>query len=631
MSMTFDSATRSAARVEYPRKADADPSRGAANRDKERERNFRRCKYSIVHYNFQSPLVPRCILTGKMTKLWLLLAACGILYAADDAMRDTASSELRPMIERFSADLRSLTRTYPIRVSATRRARFERFFQENEAALGKVNFESLGQDGRIDYLLFRNYLRHERDQLALDGRQMTEMEPLIPFADSIIALEEARRKMQPPDPKKAAATLVESLKRLEAARKANADAAKVKPAVANRAALRLAGLRNNLKDWFNFYNGYDPVFTWWVSEPYKEFDQALDSYAKFLREKLAGVRAGGTDDIVGDPVGRQALLNDLEYNMIPYTPEELISLARKELAWCEQEMTRASRELNFGDNWHQALEFVKNQYVDPGKQPEMVRGLAQEAIEYVEKNDLVTVPALAKEDWWEEMLSPERQLTSPFFLGGEVILVSFPTDTMTNEQKLMSMRGNNIHFSRATVFHELIPGHHLQAFMTARYRTYRALFSTPFWTEGNAFYWEMLLWDRGFPRGPEDRIGMLFWRMHRCARIIFSLSFHLGAMTPQQSIDFLVERVGFERANAAAEVRRSFDGSYEPIYQCAYMLGALQFYALHQELVGAGKMTDKAFHDAILKENRIPVEMIRADLARQKLTSDFRSSWRFWK
>ena len=135
---------------------------------------------------------------------------------------------------------------------------------------------------------------------------------------------------------------------------------------------------------------------------------------------------------------------------------------------------------------------------------------------------------------------------------------------MTYEQKMMSMRGNNIHFSRSTVFHELIPGHHLQGFMAARYRTYRALFGTPFWTEGNAFYWEMLLWDRGFARGPEDRIGMLFWRMHRCARIIFSLSFHLGQMTPQQSIDFLVERVGFERANAAAEVRRSFDGSYEP-------------------------------------------------------------------
>jgi uncharacterized protein (DUF885 family) len=563
-----------------------------------------------------------------MIKLCVLLAACCVSFAADTTPLDTSNSAMRPMIERFSADLHSLTRTYPIRLSDTRRARFEQFLEEQQAALAQVNFEGLSQDGRIDYILFRNHLKHERDQLALDRRRMTEMEPLIPFAESLIQLEEARRKMTQADPRKAAATLVAAVKAIEAARKAHPDGAGVKPAVANRAALRLTGLRSNLKDWFSFYNGYDPVFTWWVSEPYKELDQALDGYAKFLREKIAGAHT--PDDIIGDPVGREALMNDLEYNLIPYSPEELIALARKELAWCEQEMIRASRELHFGDDWHQALEFVKNQYVDPGKQPELVRSLAQEAIDYVEKNNLVTVPALAKEDWWEEMLSPERQLTSPFFLGGELILVSFPTDTMTNEQKLMSMRGNNIHFSRSTVFHELIPGHHLQSFMTARYRPYRAAFSTPFYTEGNAFYWEMLLWDRGFPRGPEDRIGMLFWRMHRCARIIFSLSFHLGEMTPQHAIDFLVERVGFERANAAAEVRRSFDGSYDPIYQCAYMLGALQFYALHKELVDSGKMTDRAFHDAILKENRIPVEMIRADLSKQKLTSDFKTTWKFW-
>ena len=128
--------------------------------------------------------------------------------------------------------------------------------------------------------------------------------------------------------------------------------------------------------------------------------------------------------------------------------------------------------------------------------------------------------------------------------------MAFPTDTMTQEQKLMSLRGNNIHFARATVFHELIPGHHLQGFMADRYRTYRAPFSTPFWTEGDAFYWEMLLWDMGFAQTPEDRIGMLFWRMHRCARIIFSLSFHMKQMTAQECVDFLVDRVGFERENA---------------------------------------------------------------------------------
>jgi uncharacterized protein (DUF885 family) len=201
---------------------------------------------------------------------------------------------------------------------------------------------------------------------------------------------------------------------------------------------------------------------------------------------------------------------------------------------------------------------------------------------------------------------------------------------MTQEQKEMSMRGNNIHFSRATVFHELIPGHNLQGFMAARYGAYRVPFSTAFLTEGWALYWEMLLWDMNFARSPEDRVGMLFWRMHRCARIIFSLSFHLGTMTPQQAVDFLVDRVGHERDNAAAEVRRSFNGSYPPLYQAAYMLGGLQLRALHRELVDSGKMTNRAFHDAVLKENRVPIEMIRASLTGQKLPRDFRSNWRFY-
>jgi len=123
---------------------------------------------------------------------------------------------------------------------------------------------------------------------------------------------------------------------------------------------------------------------------------------------------------------------------------------------------------------------------------------------------------------------------------------------------------------------------------------------------------------------------MLFWRMHRCARVIFSLSFHLGLMTPQECVKFLIENVGHEPDNATAEVRRSFDGSYSPLYQSAYLLGALQFYSLHKELVGSGRMTNLAFHDAILHENSIPVELLRADLTHQQLTPDFKSTWKFY-
>jgi hypothetical protein len=77
-------------------------------------------------------------------------------------------------------------------------------------------------------------------------------------------------------------------------------------------------------------------------------------------------------------------------------------------------------------------------------------------------------------------------------------------------------------------------------------------------------------------------------------------------------------------------VRRSLGGEYGPLYQAAYLLGGMQIYALHRELVGSGKMTNRQFHDAVLKENNIPVEMIRASLTRQNLPRDFHTEWRFY-
>jgi Bacterial protein of unknown function (DUF885) len=292
-------------------------------------------------------------------------------------------------------------------------------------------------------------------------------------------------------------------------------------------------------------------------------------------------------------------------------------------------MKKAAREMGCGDDWKAAVEKVKTLHVAPGGQPKVVRDLALEAIDYLRKYNLVTLPPLAVETWRMDMMTPERQRFNPFFTGGEVISVAFPTETMSHEAKLQSMRGNNIHFSRATVHHELIPGHHLQQFMVARYQPQRGLFATPFWTEGWAVYWEMVLYDKGFPQSPEDRVGLMFWRMHRCARVTFSLAFHLGKMTPQECIDFLVDKVGHERDNATAEVRRSFAGGYPPLYQAGYLIGAKQFWALRQELVASGKMTERDFHDAILKESHMPVEMVRAALTGASLSRDYTPGWKF--
>ena len=579
---------------------------------------------------------------------------------------DNSTSEMRTAIDRFAADRTSLNRAYAVPLSPSRQSRFELFFRDWETRLGTLNFDSMSQDGKVDYILLRNRLDHDLRQLNLDVRAEAEAAAYVPFGPAILGLEEKRRKMELVNPQQAAAALTALAKEVTEARQAVDSQlrgkAQPEPAsrrvVVKRAADEVAALRNTLKAWFTFYNGYDPLFTWWSEEAYRSADSALQTYRAFLREKFAGLppepavepspvagarggnrgansaistaRPGDSSDIIGNPIGRDGLLSELANEMIPYTPEELIAIARKELAWCENEMKRASREMGFGDDWKRALEKVKNMYVEPGKQPEAMRALALEAVKFLDDHDLVTIPPMVRETWRMEMMTPERQLVNPFFTGGEVLSVSYPTNTMTFEQKMMSMRGNNIPFSRATVFHELIPGHHLQGYMAARYRPYRAAVGgTPFITEGWSLYWELLMWDMKFQKTPEDRVGALFWRMHRCARIIFSLSFHLGNITPQQAVDFLVDRVGHERENAIAEVRRSFEEA-APLYQAAYLLGGMQLYALHKELVGSGKMTNRQFHDAVLKENRIPVEMIRASLTKQPLTRDYKSSWRFY-
>ena len=541
-------------------------------------------------------------------------------------------SRVRGVIEKYDEDQGSINRFHTAQMSANRVARFRQLYGDYLGVLGRINFDSLNSDEQIDYVLFKSYLDHEQKELARFEKQLAEMAPILPFAKTISDLEDTRRRLETIDPAKTAAVLTELSKQIDATQKTLEDSKeKPKRTVANRAVRALAGLRSTLRNWYNFYNSYDPVFTWWNAEPYKAVEDSLQKYSEFVVGKLVGISANDKTTIIGDPIGREALLQELEFEMIPYSPEELVEIANKEFAWCEAEMKKASREMGFGDDWKKALEAVKQKYVEPGKQPELIRTQAMEAIEYVEKNNLVTVPKLARESWRMEMMSPERQLQSPFFLGGETILVSYPTSTMTHEQKMMSMRGNNPHFTHAVTHHELIPGHHLQRYMNQRFRPYRELFRTPFWGEGWALYWEFLLWDRGFNKTPEDRVGALFWRMHRCARIIFSLSFHLEKMSPQEAVDFLVERVGHERDNAAAEVRRSFAGDYGPLYQIAYMMGGLQFYNLHRELVDGKKMSDREFHDAILKEGPIPVEMVRAILTKQKLARDHKPAWKFYK
>jgi len=569
-----------------------------------------------------------------------LLLACCTAFSQNPATLYLQSSEVHDIMVRYNADKGSILRFYGSSDgwrsetgfnTPERRERLLKLISSYLSELEQMRFETMHINGKVDYILFKNQLEDQRYQLKKEEKTYSEIAGLLPFSDRIIQMYTPRRRGI-------------SVKGEEVAREMNNMSGEIKalikklennPALEKDQALTASGstktLQALLKNYFNFYNGYDPLFSWWVPKTYNSLDSLLGAYATALSKKTttSSLQKDDGSGIIGNPIGREELIRQLKLEFIPYTPEDLVDIANKEFAWCDAELLKATKEMGFGTNWKAAQEKVKNSYVPVGKQPEAMLELYNQSVDFLKKHDLVTIPPIAEETWRMTMMSPQQQLVSPFFLGGETLMISYPTDDMAYDDKLMSMRGNNPHFSRATVHHELIAGHHLQGFMNNRYKSYRD-FGTPFWHEGNALYWEFILWDLNFPRGPEDRIGMLFWRMHRCARIIFSLNYHLNKWTPQQCIDFLVDRVGHERANAEGEVRRSFTGGYGPLYQIAYMIGGLQFYALKKELVDTKKMTYKQYHDAILRENSMPLEMLRAILLNQDLKKDFKTNWKFY-
>lgn len=280
---------------------------------------------------------------------------------------DSNVSEMRAAIERYTVDRGSLQRSYPVATSPARRERFKKLYNEWLASLLKLDFDSMSQDGKIDYLLFKNHLEYELRQLDIQAKQLDEIQPLIPFAQTIIDLEETRRRMEPIDSAKVAVALTALKKQVDDRRRAveltlrperggdsPIEALRLKKTLANRAAGAINGLRATLRNWYTFYDGYDPVFTWWNDEPYKALDQSLTSYSTFLSERVVGIggqtqgggaggRAGGppqaggqaagqggfqrptsvaarpgdTSDIVGDPIGREALISELRSEMIP--------------------------------------------------------------------------------------------------------------------------------------------------------------------------------------------------------------------------------------------------------------------------------------------------------------------------
>src|SRR5580765_6776818 len=135
-----------------------------------------------------------------------------------DDLKEPAS-ETRNLIERYSVDRGMLLRLAGGELVSSRQARLKKFYGDWRSLLDKMDFNKLGQEDKIDYLLFRNHLDYESRQLEIQARALSETEAFLPFAGLITTLDETRRRMETVDAPKAAAALSDISRQVEASQR----------------------------------------------------------------------------------------------------------------------------------------------------------------------------------------------------------------------------------------------------------------------------------------------------------------------------------------------------------------------------------------------------------------------------
>lgn len=120
-----------------------------------------------------------------------------------------------------------------------------------------------------------------------------------------------------------------------------------------------------------------------------------------------------------------------------------------------------------------------------------------------------------------------------------------------------------------TVYHEGVPGHHLQigqaVYNRATLNTWRRqLAGTSGHAEGWALYSERLMEQLGYLDDPADRLGMLDGQRMRAARVVLDIGVHLGKQRPdgngkwsaEYAFEFLAQNVNMNDGFVRFEVNR---------------------------------------------------------------------------
>ena len=179
-----------------------------------------------------------------------------------------------------------------------------------------------------------------------------------------------------------------------------------------------------------------------------------------------------------------------------------------------------------------------------------------------------------------------------------------------------------------TVYHEGVPGHHLQVAQATYIRdTLNAWRRLSSWTSGHgegwALYAERLMEELGFLSNPADRLGMLDGQRMRAARVVLDIGVHLGKQNLEgtgvwdfdYALAFMRSNVNMSPEFVRFEVTRYFGW---PAQAPSYKVGQRIWEQIRDDYAARkGASFDiKEFHKTALNLGGLGLDTLRSAMAR---------------
>ncbi len=170
----------------------------------------------------------------------------------------------------------------------------------------------------------------------------------------------------------------------------------------------------------------------------------------------------------------------------------------------------------------------------------------------------------------------------------------------------------------ALAMHEAVPGHHLQIALQQELQDLHAIrrfTSFTAFVEGWGLYAEQLGLEMGFYEDPYQDFGRLSMEAWRACRLVVDTGIHALGWSREQAIEFMVANTALAEHNVVAEVDRYIGW---PGQALGYKIGQLKILELRRraEQQLGGKFDIREFHDVVLSQGAIPLELLEANVDR---------------